>query len=151
MTREDLQEYIADHRKIPAPLLLKGKLDKTYNIFKFVCDTLDKRFHFRKLWHKSMLEEDARVLWDGVTPEYVRVENIVPTHDINPSTILAMLDDNITSEQIPVHGVRIDNGNVVLWDGHHRSATEVIRGSKRVKMYVVEIPMGYELLKDYAT
>lgn len=148
MTREDIQEYIADHRKIPASLLLKGKLDKTYNIYQFVCDTLDKRFGFRKLWHKSLFEEDARVLWDGVTPEYVRVENIIPTHDLNPSTILAMLDDNITSEQLPVHGVKIDNGNVVLWDGHHRSATEVIRGNKRVKMFVVEIPMGYELLKD---
>lgn len=147
MTKEEIQEYITDHRKIPASFLLKGKLDKTYNIFQFVCDTLDKRFGHRIAWHRSMLEEDARVLWDSVTPEYVKAENIVPTHDINPSTLLSMLEDNITTEQIPVHGVRIDNGNVVLWDGHHRSTTEAIRGN-RVKIYVVEIPLGYELLKD---
>lgn len=147
MTKDDIKEYITDHRKIPASHLLKGKLDKTYNIFQFVCDTLDKRFGYRRIWHKHILEEDARVLWDGITPEYVRAENIVPTHGINPSTLLHMLEGNITTEQISVHGVRIDNGNVVLWDGHHRCAAEAIRGN-RVKIYVVEIPLGYELLKD---
>jgi len=52
---------------------------------------------------------------------------------------IANPSQNLSNRKLSVTGYRLPNGKVLLDDGHHRVAAQIINGSKTVKVRVVDI------------
>ena len=123
---------------------------KTYN--EFLNESLDPSSIFKKkqtgdsyldildFFRKNLGELDAdnkekkRKLFDKAKEVIVNVDNIIPNQDyLNKDQVTKYQK---TKGELPL-GVMIGK-DVILFDGHHRVAAEILNGTKQIKMLVLK-------------
>jgi hypothetical protein len=97
---------------------------------------LDMRDFFReKLGEKY--EEDIKKkkkLFDKAKEETINVNHIIPNQEYLNKEIITKYQ--LTQDKLPL-GVMFGN-DVVLFDGHHRIAAEILNGAKEIKMLIIK-------------
>ena len=66
----------------------------------------------------------------------VNVDKIVPNQDYLNSDTINLYSKNKKNE-IPT-GVQFKNGKVIIFDGHHRIASQIINGDKSINMKILK-------------
>ena len=66
----------------------------------------------------------------------INIDKIVPNQDYLNSDTVNLYSNNKKNE-IPT-GVQFKNGKVIVFDGHHRIASQILKGDKAINMKIIK-------------
>lgn len=111
------------------------------NVFKQKM-TGDTHLDMRDFWRKALGEDDEenvklkKQMFGGAKTFSVDINKIVPNQDyLKPATIQDYVDKGMG--KLPM-GVKFKNGLVVIFDGHHRIAAQILKGQKAIPMQILK-------------
>ena len=120
--------------------LNEENLEKT-NVFKQK-QTTDTHLDMRDYWRSVLGEDDEdnqklkRQMFGGAKTYQVDIAKIVPNQDyLKPETIQQYVNQGMG--KLP-QGVKFKNGLVVVFDGHHRIAAQILKGQKAIPMQILK-------------
>jgi hypothetical protein len=114
---------------------------KLLNVFKQKMTT-DSYLDMKNFWRSELGydEEDNLNLkvkaFDKSKTLSIDINQIVPNQDYLNSITVNLYSKNKKTE-IPT-GVQFKNGNVIVFDGHHRIASQIINGDKSINMKILK-------------
>ena len=118
---------------------------KLLNVFKQKMTT-DSYLDMKNFWRSELGydEEDNLNLkvkaFDKSKTLSIDINQIVPNQDYLNSITVNLYSKNKKTE-IPT-GVQFKNGNVIVFDGHHRIASQIINGDKSINMKILKAKIG---------
>ena len=126
------------HIKSYEEFLKENQLDKE-NIFKRK-PTIDTYLDMRDFFRSKLGDDYDNIakqekLFDTAKTQTINVNDIIPNQDYL-SMDRVRRNQSMASNKKPL-GVKFSDGSVVLFDGHHRIASEIIKGAKEVKMKIL--------------
>jgi hypothetical protein len=120
--------------------LNEENLEKT-KVFKQK-QTTDTYLDMRDYWRSVLGEDDEdnqklkRQMFGGAKTYSVDISKIVPNQDyLKPETIQQYVNQGMG--RLP-QGVKFKNGLVVVFDGHHRIAAQILKGEKTIPMQILK-------------
>lgn len=78
-------------------------------------------------------------LWDNSKVEEINIENIIPSQNyINKTQLKKYINEEENSSD-KIYGIRANENSdkVILWNGHHRVASSILKGDKNIKMNII--------------
>ena len=126
------------HIKSYEEFLKENQLDKE-NIFKRK-PTIDTYLDMRDFFRSKLGDDYDNIakqekLFDTAKTQTINVNDIIPNQDYL-SMDRVRRNQSMASNKKPL-GVKFSDGSVVLFDGHHRIASEIIKGANEVKMKIL--------------
>ncbi len=111
------------------------------NIFKQK-QTTDTYLDMRDYWRSALGEDDEgnenlkKQMFGKAKTYQIDINKIVPNQDyLKPETIQKYANQGM--DRLP-QGVKFKNGLVVVYDGHHRIAAQILKGEKTIPMQILK-------------
>ena len=104
--------------------------------------TSDSYLDMKDFWRSELGydEEDNLNLkvkaFDKAKTLSINIDKIVPNQDYLNSDTVNLYSNNKKNE-IPT-GVQFKNGKVIVFDGHHRIASQILKGDKAINMKILK-------------
>ena len=104
--------------------------------------TSDSYLDMKDFWRSELGydEEDNLNLkvkaFDKAKTLSINIDKIVPNQDYLNSDTVNLYSNNKKNE-IPT-GVQFKNGKVIVFDGHHRIASQILKGDKAINMKIIK-------------
>jgi hypothetical protein len=126
------------HIKLYEEFLIENQLDNEM-IFKHK-QTMDTYLDMRDFFRSKLGDEYDNVakqekLFDKAKTQTIKVDAIIPNQDYLRMDQVRR-NQTKTLKKKPL-GVKFPDGNVILFDGHHRIAGEIIKGTQEVEMKIL--------------
>lgn len=137
----DLPQDLSTDNVFKMPLTSKTKKDIT--------DFFIKRFGVKEAYQVPLSQRNK--LWDEGEIKNVSVNDIVPSQSFLDRDIVKQKLKN-SSNEVPL-GISLSfkdgkSDKIILYDGHHRVAADILRGKKTLPIKVIS---SYEMFKQYKT
>lgn len=97
-----------------------------------------KRFDVKEKYQVPL--DKRKNLWEGVKSTNIKIENIVPSQDyLNPDIVKKYLKEE--NKEIPlgisIKGKDWESNKIILFDGHHRVAADILKGKKEIPIKLI--------------
>lgn len=123
------EEFLLENQLQDQDIFLqRANIDSHYDMVDFF------RSHLGDDWDNPKKQED---LFKNVRTQIISTKNIVPNQDyLRMDQVHKNLTKPLRKEPL---GVRFPEGRVILYDGHHRVAGEILKGNTRIPMKILTL------------
>jgi len=105
--------------------------------------TVDSYLNMRDFWRSELGEQDEennylkkKMFLNRGKIDSINVDSIIPNQDYLDADQVEKYKSGDSSE-VPL-GVKFLDGSVIVYDGHHRIAAQILKGSKAVNMKILK-------------
>lgn len=125
------------HIKLYEEFLIENQLDKEM-IFKRK-QTMDTYLDMRDFFMSKLGDDFDNItkqekLFDKAKTQTINVNDIIPNQDYLRMDQVRKYQNKTLKKPL---GVKFPDGSVILFDGHHRIASEIIKGAQEVEMRIL--------------